>query len=251
MNNCSIVTYTNSKCHDVLRVHAGQIEKYSENIKSYIFSDKVPDFDLENHTVITYKNSDPYYTHWVSCLESVKDDFFIYLQEDFFLTDTVLKGELERCKDFLHKSDYSFVRLSRFDLAAGIHRKEKNIKEFPDVELERNIFDAHICDPDSFAFMMQATLWKKKDFIDFYNESKSKLWLESREFDDVMKNKKIKGAFYCSGEEKLGKYHWRSSIWPHICTAIGKGKWSITHHDETLTDILSEYSVNTSIRGTR
>lgn len=246
------ITYTNSNCHDILKVHLGQMTKFAPNVKSYVFSNEKPDFELNDHIVCLYDNNQSYYKQWVSCLESVKENYIIYLQEDFFLYDNIIYDELEKCKNFLKKNGYSFIRFLKFELSKAIHDPYCNKKEFPDISLEEKIYDAYSLDPDCFAFMMQTTMWRKNDFISLYNHVKSKKWFESAEWDKGIRDLGLKGAYYHDEtSKKVGKFHWESKIWPHICTAVGKGKWSITHHDHKLTDILKEYNININIRGVR
>jgi len=254
LRDIALVTYTNSMCHDVLRPHVGQLEKFAGSFNSYILSNDMPQFGLntDKHEVILYDNSDSYYTQWVKCLEHVKEDYIVYLQEDFFLYGDVNYEEILRCKDFLDGNDYSFVRFGKFELRLGMHRSEFQIKDFPDIKLDENIFDAYCHDRDCYAFMMQATLWKKSDYIKLYHHVKSDIWHEAPKWNEGMRDLGTKGAFYHSPEMKqLGKWHWESKLWPHICTAVGYGKWSLTHHDHRLTDILSEYNIDPNGRGVR
>lgn len=251
LNDVCIITYTNSKCHDVLNIHLGQIEKFAPIIKSYVLTNEAPRFSTTNHQIIVYSDADPYHKQWKDCLQNVKENYIIYQQEDFFLDNQVDYHELIRCKEFLKASSYSFVRLLKVMLEGAIHRPELKMKRFEDIEVAKNIFDAHIQDPDSFAFMMQSTLWKKQDFITLYDHVKSKLWLESPEWDAGMRQLKMKGAYYYAGSAKTGKYHWEPEIWPYICTAVGKGKWNISHHGDRLTKLLHEYRIDIGTRGTR
>jgi hypothetical protein len=250
ISDVCLVTYTNSNCHDVLLVHVGQLNKFASSIKSYILTDKIPSFETKEHEIILYNNEDPYYKQWISSIENLPNDYIIYLQEDFFLYDNVDVYELLRCKKFLDNSDYSFVRFSKFDLRKGVHDSNFSLKDFPDKEISKRIYDAYTLDKDCFSFMMQATLWKKKDFISLYSHVKSKKWFENVEWDKGIRDLNIKGAFHHDETKQLGKFHWESKLWPHICTAVGKGKWSLSHH-KNLIHILNEYKVNTSLRGER
>lgn len=245
------ITYTNSNCHDVLRVHVGQLDKFASSIKSYVLTDKNPSYHLNDHEVILYDNNDFYYKQWVSSLDQVHQDYIIYLQEDFFVYDHVNYEELLRCKSFLESSDYSFVRFAKFDLRRGIHDSRFKLKDFPDKLISNKIYDAYTLDEDCFSFMMQATLWKKKDFISLYDHVKSEKWFENTDWDKGIRDLNIKGSFHHDESRQLGKFHWESKIWPHICTAVGKGKWSLSHHDNKLTDMLKEYNIDVNKRGTR
>lgn len=255
LKNIAVVTYTNTKCHDILRIHANQIEEYAGNIKSYILTDQEPKtlINAGAHEVILYDDNKPYYKQWVESLNSIEEEYIIYLQEDFLLFDDVKYDEIKKCVNFLSNSEYSFVRFSKFELQMAVHggRRGFNRKDFLDIKLEENIYDAYCQDPDCYSFMMQATIWKKNDFVRLYNAAESKMWYEDIFWNEATRSAKIQGAFYYSGGLKLGKFHYESHIWPHVCTAVGSGKWSITHHDNRLRDILKKYNVDTSIRGTR
>lgn len=251
MKDTCTVTYTNRKCHDILRIYVGQKSKFAPEIKGYIFTNSEPDFDVLGHTVILYDESDPYYLQWTKCLESVRENYLIYQQEDFFLDGMVDYSEIERCRKFLENSEYSFVRLLKIMLQGAIHRPELKMKDFPEVEVERFLYDAFVSDPDTFSFMMQSTLWKKCDFIQLYSLVKSKMWLESREWDKGMRDMGMKGTYYYRGSNKTGKFHWEPEIWPHICTAVGQGRWNVSHHGSRLINLLDLYGVNPGVRGTR
>ena len=255
LDNIALITYTNNKCHDILRPHAGQIEKHAGKLKSYVLSNELPndnDLNKENHKVFLYNNDDPYYKQWVDCLENIDEDYLIYSQEDFLIYDQVDYDEILRCKKFLDESDYSFVRFLKFELSLGKHRSQFKIKDYPNIELADKIFDAYCQDPDCYAFMMQATIWKKSDYVKLYNNVESEIWHEAPKWNKGMRDLGIKGAFYHEDSmPKLGKWHWESKIWPHVCTAVGYGKWSISHHDNRLTDILKQYDIDPSVRGVR
>ena len=252
-NNIALVTYTNLKCHDVLRPHLGQINKFADKFKSHVFTNEIPEFDIGKHQVSLYDDKKPYYQQWLDCLNDVKEDYIIYLQEDFWLFNDVDYDEIARCKKFLDESDYSFVRLAKYELRLGLHRPhDYNIKDFPDVKLDDKLFDTYCHDRDCYSFMMQTTLWKKKDFIKLYGHAKSDTWIESPIWWNATMDCGIKGAFYHSDDmPKLGPWHWESKIWPHISTAVGYGKWTLSVHGDRLKKMLDVYDINPHVRGIR
>jgi hypothetical protein len=60
-----------------------------------------------------------------------------------------------------------------------------------------------------------------------------------------------KGAFYHAWSSQEGPYHWTPEIWPYICTAVGRGRWSLSVHGDRLMKILKEYDVDVNVRGIR
>jgi hypothetical protein len=52
-------------------------------------------------------------------------------------------------------------------------------------------------------------------------------------------------------DNKRGKYHYDSCVFPYIATAIVKGKWNITDYPKEIREILEEYKIDPNIRGVR
>ena len=241
-NNVAIVTYTNSNCQDVWPVYFGQLSKYANSFPSYVFSNIDPN-KYEGHNFILYDNQKPYYEQYTKCLESVKEDYIIYCQEDFIMYDKVNIEYINRYIEFLNNSDYSFVRL----IGSGFTKTDHGLKHIVD-----DIYDANTLDPNSFSFQMQATIWKKSDMIKLYLDAKSPLWLEpAADWRGSIIKLGIKGAYCYNGEDQKGKYHWDTSVYPHIVSAVQKGKWNTLQYDGMILDILKEYGINPNVRGIR
>ena len=251
LNDIAIVTYTNSVCEDVWPIYFGQLDKYAGDLDSFVFTNKPTSSSKPTHTDILYDEDLPYYLQYCNGLKSVPHDYIIYCQEDFFLQDHINKEEILRCLKFLNDSDYSFVRLVKTDIGAYKHHKECKNKDFETIELDKNIYCAHATDFDAYSFQMQATLWKKSKMIELYERVESQKWLEDRRWDTGMRELNIKGAYYHDGSGQEGPYHCAPEIWPYICTAIGRGQWTLSVHGDRLMKILREYGVNPLIRGTR
>ena len=104
------VAYTNSNCSDLWGVFQKQTKKHS-NIPLYMISDKEVD-NVNLSGLFIYKNEDPYYKVWVDALSRFSSEYFIYLQEDFFLYDDVNQNKINEYLQFLKNNpEYSFVRL--------------------------------------------------------------------------------------------------------------------------------------------
>ncbi len=59
----------------------------------------------------------------------------------------------------------------------------------------------------------------------------------------------MNGVFYYNGEPKRGMYHYDSEIFPHVSTALVKGKWNMSEYESELGLLMSKYKVDLSIRG--
>jgi len=242
MDNLAIVTYTNSNCKDIWPVYFGQVDKYASKLKSYVFSDISSD-NHKGHEFVKYDNEQPYYKQYLTCLEAVEEEYILYCQEDFILYNNVKYDSLERYVNFIKESDFSFVRLIRSGFTDIDHGLD---------HITQDIYDAHTLNPDSFSFQMQATIWSKKDMIKLYNMAKSPLWLEpAAPWRECIRSLNIKGAYCYNGEDQKGKYHWDTSVYPHIVSAVQRGMWNTLQYDGMILELLKEYDINPSIRGER
>jgi hypothetical protein len=50
-------------------------------------------------------------------------------------------------------------------------------------------------------------------------------------------------------EKKRGMYHYDSSVFPYIATAINKGKWNYSEYQTELDSLFAEYQINPFERG--
>lgn len=184
-----------------------------------------------------YDDHDPYYVQWTKCLEDVDSKYVIYMQEDFILIGDVDNEALASYRNFLDSSDYSFVRLirSNFDMTL------RHIKD--------DLYSVNHDNED--IFHMQATLWKKEDIRKLYFEAKSEKWLEGPHWRDAARKIGIRGAYCYRGEKQRGKFHFDSSVFPYICTAVNRGLWNMNEYPDELGPLLKEYGVDPSIRGIR
>jgi hypothetical protein len=240
LDKVACVTYTTSKYADVWPIHFGQLSKHLGGIKSYVFSDKGSGqkFNFKEHELIEHDDADPYFAQYLNGLNHVKEDFVIYLQDDFFLYADVVHERIEKVKQYLIDTDYDFVRMIRCGYQTPLDRHTKD-----------NFFEVDMATQD--AFSMQATMWKKNSMIKLYSHVGSQKWLESEAWNVGTRQCGIKGVFTWNGEPQVGKFHYDSVTWPYVCTAIGKGQWTMDEYPEIMKRLVKEYGIDTSIRGVR
>jgi hypothetical protein len=238
MNNICFFTYTHSNCKDIWNPYFDSLEKYAKNIKSYVFSN-VDSKDFANHKFIIYQDELNYCEEFVRGLKSIDEEYFIYMQEDFILYDFIDKKKIEYYKKILDKSKFSFVRL----LKCG------DVTEtciLDDLYLISQINKPH---NSINSFSMQPTLWKKKDFIKLYLNTKKHTFGEGWEYTKSMNELNINGLYAYNLESRRGG-HFDSSVFPYIATAIVKGKWNYSEYNKELEHIFDAYKIDKNIRGT-
>jgi hypothetical protein len=226
------IVYTNSNCKDVFKVFYNLIKKYSD-IPLYVISDyDISEYNITNSFI--YNNSDPYWLVWVNALKKFNKDTFIYLQEDFFLYDSINKTKLKEYEKTLISSDYSFIRL----LKSGNLNKEK---------IYNNLYEIESSNKDIFS--MQSTIWKTNDYIKIMENVKDEKWLENSRYRENIIKLKMKGLYHYNGEQKRGKNHFDSDVYPYIATAVVRGQWNFREYKKELEPILNENNVDEKIRG--
>lgn len=240
LEDIAIVTYTTSKYQDVWSMHFGQLTRHAATLKSYAFSDEesLPIWNFADHELVRYNNSENYWEQYTKCLQNVSEDFVIYSQEDFILFSDVDTTSLERYKKFLSETEYDYVRLIRCGYSTPLSNHVKD-----------DIYEVDMKTTD--AFSMQATLWKKSSLEKLYKEVKSRLWLESDDWNNGARKIGIRGTFVYNNEKKIGAFHYDSKVYPYVCTAINRGKWNVDQYPEVMQDLFKKYDIDPMIRGIR
>lgn len=238
-NDVSLVTYSHSNCSDVWPMFLGQLETHALSFRHNMFVDIAPLKERTSQQTLfwAYDENDPYHKQWLSCVRHLWGDYVIYLQEDFILYDNVNVAALQDYMDFLDRTDYSFVRLIRAGFDASLNLIKNDL-----YEVNRDSDDI---------FHMQATLWKKSHIQHLYEEAASEKWLEGPHWRDAARRLGIKGAFCYRGERQRGQYHWDSSVFPYICTAVSRGKWNFNEYPKILEPLLQKYGIDPNVRGIR
>lgn len=196
-------------------------------------SDKVVPYFYDNCMI--YDESTPYYQVWIDGINKFSPDYFIYLQEDFILYDSVDDDAIDRYVSFLEENkDYSFVRLLRVD-------------SFKGKKIEGNLYEVEPSNKNVFA--MQPTIWRSSDYIRLLEATKEPKWLETPNYRNQMIKMGMKGAYHYDGEKKGGSHHYNSNVYPYIATAIIKGKWNLKEYNEELMQMFEEYHIDPLIRG--
>lgn len=240
LKDIACVTYTTSKYADLWPMYFGQLSKHLNGIKSYVLSDKGSreKFDFKDHQLIEHDDDAPYYMQWLNGLKSVKEEYIIYLQDDFFMYADANHELIAKYRDFLAATDFSYLRLIRCGYETPL-----------DKHISNNVFEVHMDTAD--AFSQQATLWKKSEFIKLYDHVKSVKWLEGEHWNKGCREIRIKGTFCWLGEPKRGAFHYDSTVWPYCCTGINKGQWNMDEYPEIMRRLVKEYSIDVSVRGVR
>jgi hypothetical protein len=106
-----------------------------------------------------------------------------------------------------------------------------------------------------YYYSQSATLWKTNDLKEIHEKGPNLHiantdWQNSFEWNanDVCLKLGFESLFAFHGEARRGMYHYDSSVFPHIATALVKGLWNTREYKE-MSPLLQEYNIDSSIRG--
>ncbi len=239
----SIVVNTTSKNKDAWKMFYGQIAKhFPERVAVYTFSD-IPSDDFIGETLL-YDKKLKFRSQFLSCIKKITEDYCIFISEDYVLYDDVDIESLEYLRNVLSEnSDLSFIRLFK-----GISPQENLYKNSSD------LFELYNTDP--YFYSQSAALWRTRDLEKIF-ENGPNLHIAGQGGNDhfelgaqqTCRDLGLKGLYYHNNEPKRGIYHYDCSIFPHVATALVKGKWNLSEYYKELMPLLIEYQINSSDRG--
>lgn len=242
-----LVINSHSSTMDVWDMFFNSIEKYfpevnkiymCTNTTNYKFSDKV--------VQLNYDKYDNYRDQFYYCISQVQEEFCLYMNEDYILYGRVLADQLEQIIEIMKENqDVSFVRMMRGPEEISDRTRYQDWNYLYQLD-----------NSDQNFYSMTATIWRTKDKEKIYELSqpmgiadRGVLPMFEPNAHKVCKQLNMKGLVYYSGDNKRGMYHYDSTIFPHIASALVKGRWNLREYSKELYPILQEYNINPLTRG--
>jgi len=247
MSKIAFIVNTISKNNDIWQPFFDSVDRYVPKdlfCNKYVFVDdslsKIP----KEYNVINYDVKKTYKEQFCSCISEVEEKYCIYVSEDYILYDEVDKKKIKQFRDILDEHVFlSFIRFMR----GGVY----------DGPFDKYLDNLHYVPQDKqYFYTNQAAIWKTKDLEKIHNlgpnlHIANKDWQNSFEYQatKTCNELDIKGLFCHYEESKRGSYHYDSVVWPHISTALVKGKWNMSEYPKEMTEIIKKYKINISTRG--
>ena len=249
MNSPALIINSHSSNSDCLEIFFTQLEKYVDvgffsNI--YVLVDdcqKIPPYA----TCIKYDPEACFTDQMISCLSEIEEEIILYANEDYILYDNPDLEFLNELASFLKNcKDLSYLRFVYTDiekLATSTEIQGKSLLYIPS--------SSQLC------FSQTLSLWKTKDYLNIHQEGpKASIGTkgESQGHFEVLAKPicgdlDIQGAVvFSSINKKRGIFHYDSKSFPHVASALVKGRWNVSEYPE-LEKILAENSIDISIRG--
>lgn len=233
INDClTIITHTHSECDVAWKPYFDSYKKYFDIKNHVVLIDKKT--NLLTQKQIEYKNNLPYSNRILDCLKHIETEFVLLSFEDMFLYDNVKTNEIENIIHIMNNdTQIFFTRLIKSGIKSNILFKD-------------NLF---LLDKQDFLFSLTPTIWRVKTLKLILQDLKNlNIWNLEVNGDLYLKNNNYKSLYYYNNELPRGG-HYDSSIYPHICSAILKGKWNITEYKDVLLPILNFYGININEKG--
>ena len=180
----------------------------------------------------------------MSCIGEVKEEYCIFISEDYILYDRPDADCISRYIEILDEYKYlSFIRLLK-----GMSFNEPNFKNHKDLYELSNVLP--------YFYSQSAALWRVDDLSAIFKAGPD-LHIAGENEDqqfEVAANRTcqelgMRGLYCYHGEPKRGIYHYDSVVFPHIATAIIKGKWNLSEYPDKLTPLLEKHNIDPTKRG--
>lgn len=242
MKNLALVVNTHSSYSDLWQIFFDQLDKYFPEIKTYVFSDK-GEFNSK-YEVCYYDDRQNFRSQFLSCIGNVEEEYCIFISEDYFLYDHPDDKFIKKYMQILDDYPYlSFIRLLK-----GMSFGEPNFKDYDD------LYELSNCFP--YFYSQSSCLWRTEHLeVIFLNGPDLHIagTDESQQFEiaanKVCQELGMRGLYCYHNEPKRGLYHHDSIVFPHIATAIIKGKWNLSEYKKELQPLLDRYGINPEDRG--
>jgi hypothetical protein len=242
-----LVINSHSSTIDLWDMFFDNIEKYFPEINKIYMCTDTTNYKFSDKVVqLNYDKYDNYRDQFYYCIGQVEEEFCLYMNEDYILYDRVLADQLQQIVEIVKEDqDVSFVRMMRGPEEISDRTRYQNWNYL--YELDNS---------DQNFYSMTATIWKTRHKEKIYKLSgpmgiadKGILPMFESNAHKICKQLDMRGLVYYSGDKKRGMYHYDSTIFPHIASALVKGKWNLREYNRELFPLLSQYKIDVNKRG--
>ncbi len=225
-----ILVYTHSDYSWVWKYWHKQTDKFLQDFDKICLLNSNSSF-RDDYLVIKYNDELTYKNRVLSCLNDIDDnEIVLFCHEDMFLYK---KPNFEIIDEYIN-----LIKNDNCELI-------KLIRAFENLD-KSNLHEKLFKNPDKQLFSIQPTLIKVKTLKHIYKTVPGdNIW----EFEANTSKKYLKDiislcSFDLNEDKKRGKFHYDSSVYPYICTAVIKGKWNFKEYKKELFEIFYNKKFN-------
>ncbi|MBL4900966.1 MAG: hypothetical protein JKX76_15265 [Colwellia sp.] len=236
------VIYSHSSYSDCWDMAIGQAKEcLPENCKKiYLVSDNSSETieafikfkNDEKVELLIYENEQKYTNRLIKAFSevNVKFDFIYFVHEDMPLVNKVDKVYLNTLLHYMNNSNEFYIKL----VDTNYVDKKEDHSSFPNL----------VHNSGGYSFSVQASLMKPDFLVSFLGNFDTDIYgLEQICIESNFKFSAVKG------DVKVGRYLLNNNYFPHISTAISKGKWVTSEWKDDITYLSDKYNIDLSIRG--
>lgn len=245
----NILVYSNSKNADVLRIFLSQLQNFlildsPQKPKVVVLYDKnsegmIPQLTGVDLQFIQYQEDEGFSNNLLRA-RNYLDEYFIYMQDDFFLHADISCSQLAEYIETINNSQFQLYRLipsghGRSRAYWGYYRNSSRI-----AFRGGNYFLIDYL--SKLPACMQSTVWETETFMKMHDQSQIQNLRDEWHvnYRNFFKMNRVKGLAA------------RSPVMPYITvTAVKRGKWNFldTYYADILINILKIHGVNPLDRG--
>jgi len=225
-----ILVYTHSDYSWVWKYWHKQTDKFLQNFDKICISNLNSSF-RDDYLVIKYNDELTYKNRVLSCLNDIDDnEIVLFCHEDMFLYKKPNFKIIDEYINLVKNDNCELVKL---------------IRAFENLD-KSNLHKMLFKNPDKQLFSIQPTIIKIKTLKHIYKTVPGEnIW----EFEANTSKKYLKDlislcSFDPDVDKKRGKFHYDSSVYPYICTAVIKGKWNFKEYKKELFEIFYNKKFN-------
>ena len=225
-----ILVYTHSDYSWVWKYWHQQTDKFLQNFDKICFLNSNSSF-RKDYLVIRYNDELTYKNRILSCLNDIdEEEIVLFCHEDMFLYKKPNFDIIDEYINLIKKENCELIKL---------------VRAFENLD-KSNLHEKLFINPAKQLFSIQPTIIKIKTLkYIFKSVPGDNIW----EFEANTSKKYLKDLIsLCSfdkiTDKKRGKFHYDSSVYPYICTAVIKGKWNFKEYKKELFEIFYNKKFN-------
>ena len=225
-----VLLYTHSDYSWVWKYWHQQTDKFLNDFEKICLINSDSSF-REDYVTIKYDDKHIYKNRVLSCLNEINDEeIVLFCHEDMFL---YMRPNFETINQY--------INLIKNDKCSSI----KLIRAFEGLE-KSNLHQKLFKNPSNQLFSIQPTILKIKTLKYIYKTVPgNNIWeFEANTSKEYLKNLISLCSFDINIDKKRGKFHYDSSVYPYICTAVIKGKWNFKEYKKELFEIFYNKKFN-------
>jgi hypothetical protein len=182
--------------------------------------------------LLTYENEEKYTNRLIKAFTEVGKnfDFIYFVHEDMPLVSKVNQVYLNSLLHYMNNSNEYYIKLVD---TSYVDKKE-----------DHDSFPSLVKNYGGYSFSIQASLLKPDFLCEFLANFDEDIYgMEKVCIESNLRFSAVKGNI------KIGKYLLKNDYFPHISTAISKGKWVTSEWNEEINFLSKKYSIDLSVRG--